>query len=244
MGAVAVVVVALAIAFSVWKKGQDQEDANNQLFADPSLLVSNPKLAPPSADGLLKINRDYPGTTAGEAAQLIAAERLFVDGKFEEANTEFSKFITDHPGNPLIAQAQVGVAATLEAQGKTTEAMDKYRDIIAMYAADPNISAPAKLTLARLDEAQNKPEQALSYYTDLARDPSPYDLWATEARERRIFLLAKHPELDKPAPAATAPSEQPTFSITPQATKSGAAPQTPATTPTPPAKTPPTQPHP
>jgi hypothetical protein len=121
------------------------------------------------------------------------------------------------------------VAASLEAQGKSTEAMQKYRDVVAMYPTDPSIASPAKLTLARLNEEQNKPEQALTYYGDLARDTNPYDPWAAEARERRELLLAKHPELNKPATPAPSPGlgvQQPAFSIPAQPSRPAAAPST------------------
>ncbi len=216
IGAIAVLVVALVVAISVWRKNQNQLNANKMLFSVPSLLTGNmARQTPPNPDALLSITREYPDTSAGEEAQLLAAERLFLDGKYGEAETEFSKFATGNPASALIAQAQVGVAASLEAQGKTAEAMQKYRDVIAMYSTDPNIASPAKLTLARLNENQNKLDQALSYYSELARDLNPYDPWAAEARERREILLAKHPELDKPAtPApATGAAGQPVFTI-------------------------------
>jgi predicted negative regulator of RcsB-dependent stress response len=216
IGAIAAAVLALVVAISIWKKNQNQVDADYRLFSVPSLLSLNARGAPPSPEALLSIAREYPSTSAGEEAQLLGAERLFLDGKYGEADHEFSKFVSDHGDSPLIAQAQVGVAASLEAQGKGSEAMQKYREIIAVYSIDPNIASPAKLTLARLNEEQNKPEQALSYYSDLARDTNPYDPWAAEARERRELLLAKHPELNKPAPPAPSAGsgvQQPSFSI-------------------------------
>ena len=95
----------------------------------------------------------------------------------------------------------------MEGEGKISEAAQKYQEIITTYAADPNIVSPAKLTLARLDEALKKPEQAFTYYQELARINNPYDPWAGEARERAEILIAKHPELNRPPPgAATAPS--------------------------------------
>jgi predicted negative regulator of RcsB-dependent stress response len=228
-GAIAVAVVALVVALSVWKKGQNQADANNLLFSVPSLLALSPRQAPANPEAFLNIAHEYPGTSAGEQAQLLAAERLFLDGQYAEADHEFSKFVAEHPDSPLRPQAQVGVAASLEAEGKATEAMQKYRDVVAMYATDPNIASPAKLTLARLNEEQNKPEQALTYYEDLARDTNPYDPWAAEARERRELLLAKHPELNKPAtPAPTSGLgvQQPGFSMPAQPSQPVAAPST------------------
>jgi hypothetical protein len=70
-----------------------------------------------------------------------------------------------------------------------------------------SIISPAKLTLARLYEESNQPQQALTYYAELARvlNQNPYDPWAAEARERAQLLASKHPELMK-ALTSAAPS--------------------------------------
>ena len=72
----------------------------------------------------------------------------------------------------------------MEGEGKISEAAQKYQEIITTYPTEANIVSPAKLTLARLDEALNKPEQAFIYYQDLVRINNPNDPWAGEARER------------------------------------------------------------
>jgi hypothetical protein len=97
------------------------------------------------------------------------------------------------------------------------------------------------LTLARLFEEQNKPDQALRNYDELARIQSQNDPWAGEARERRELLLAKHPELRATTPSATmspAPTPGASAPMKPLQLPQSAAPaktqpSTPATTPTP-----------
>ena len=137
---------------------------------------------------------------------------------------------------PLVPQAKVGVAACLEGEGKIPEAAQKYQELISAYPSEPNIVSPVKLTLARLDEQLNKPEQALQYYMDLARIQNPYDPWSAEARERGEMLLLKHPELQKAQqapPMSTGglpPMSQKPAGIKPmppaQSSKPGAAPAT------------------
>jgi hypothetical protein len=103
------------------------------------------------------------------------------------------------------------------------------------YPAEMSIVSPAKLTLARLYEQQNQPQQALSYYAELARmlKQNPYDPWAAEASERAQLLVSKHPELLKamsnPAPSGSAPS----FSIPETAKPTGVQPPTAPVTPKP-----------
>jgi tetratricopeptide (TPR) repeat protein len=163
----------------------------------------------------LEVAQEYPGTAAGEYAQLLAADLLFNQAKYPEASQQFSDFIDNHPESTLVPQAKVGVAASLEAQGKTADAIAKYHDIIVMYPSEMSIVSPAKLTLARLYEEDNKPELAFNYYAELTRllSQNPYDPWGAEARERAQLLVAKHPELLKSQTSAAPSGATPGFSV-------------------------------
>jgi tetratricopeptide (TPR) repeat protein len=199
--------------FMTWKKGQDEADANAQLFSVPlhSAMNSGAVATAP----LLELSREYPSTPAGEHAKVLAAEELFTQGKYPEAEQQFSDFISSYSDSALIPQAKVGIAACLEAEGKSADAITKYHEIVLTYPTETSIVSPAKLTLARLYEDANQPQQALSYYAELARSQNPYDPWSAEARERAQLLLAKHPELMKalnPTPTA-APGAPTGFSL-------------------------------
>jgi tetratricopeptide (TPR) repeat protein len=208
---VAVVVALAGLVWAVmsWKKTQDETDANAQFFATPNLGLV--RAGPLSTAPLLELAREYPGTAAGEHARALAAEEMFTQGQYPEAYQQFSDFLTTYPESPLVPQAKVGLAASLEAEGKVPDAIKQYHDIILAYPAEMSIVSPAKLTLARLYEQQNQPQQALSYYAELARmlKQNPYDPWASEASERAQLLVSKHPELLKamsnPAPSGGPP---------------------------------------
>jgi len=216
IGAIVVAVIALAWGLVSWKKAADEASANAQLFAVPTPVGMAARSAPVSPGPLLDLARQYPNTPAGEYAELFGAETLFTEGRYPEAQEQFSKFLSDHPDSALIAQARMGVAASVEAQGRNSEAIQKYQELISAFPSDLNIVTPAKLTLARLFEEENKPQQALTFYSELARIQNPYDPWAAEARERGQLLVAKHPELRK-AEAAPAPApfslSQPTVKV-------------------------------
>lgn len=228
IGAGVAAVIALTAGIMAWHKAEAESNANAQLLNVPLATVRGNRPVPAQAGPFLMLAQQYPDTSAGEYAALLGAESLFTEGKYPEAHQAFSKFIDQYPESALLAQAKVGLAASLEGEGKTSEAAQKYQEILSIYSAEANIVSPVKLTLARLDEAQNKPQQALTYYEDLARINNPYDPWAGEARERGQLLLAKHPELRKAPPAATgSPSaaSQPAGSglfPSPQATKAPA----------------------
>ncbi len=203
IGVIVVAVIGLVAGLVTWKKNADEADANAQLFALPAPVGMMGKSGPVSPTPLLDLARQYPNTPGGEYAQLLGAETLFLEGKYPEAQQEFARFLTDHVESVLLAQAKMGVAASLEAQGKTSEAVQKYQELVSGYPSDANIVTPAKLTLARLFEEENKPQQALTFYSELARIQNPYDPWAAEARERGQLLLAKHPELRRAEAAPT-----------------------------------------
>jgi predicted negative regulator of RcsB-dependent stress response len=197
IGAGVIVGVALIFGIMSWKKSADAADASARLF---ELQISSPGSQPPippPPSAFLAVAQNYPNTSAGEYAELLGAEALFVNEKYAEAQHEFSKFAEEHPESPLSAQAQMGVAACLEAAGKASDAIQKYSTIIATYPNDMSVVEPAKLTLARLYDQANRPDQSLALYSELARSQNAYDPWAAEARERGQLLLAKHPELQR-----------------------------------------------
>lgn len=204
IGGTVLAVALIAFALFSWKKNQNELDANNALFALPSLVGASEKTTEVRAEDFQKIADQYPNTRVADRAEIIAAGVLFTDGKYAEAEKQFSKFLSEHEGSPLQSEAALGVAASLEAQGKISEAVSKYQELIAKYSGD-NVVPPAKLTLARLLETQNKSEDALKLYDDLMRSNNPYDPWAGEARERRELLLQKFPNL-KSKPAMTTPN--------------------------------------
>jgi predicted negative regulator of RcsB-dependent stress response len=226
-----VAALGVIIGFMAWSKSQRAADAEAKLFDIPVSSSPNAAVMAPTPSAYLNIARDYPNTSAGEYAVLLAAETLFVDGNYAESEREFSAYLADHPDSPLAPQAKLGVAACMEAEGKTSEALQKYQTVVSSYPNELNVTEPAKLTMARLYEQQNRPDQALSFYTELARSQNPYDPWAAEARDRGELLLAKHPELRR-----TESAQAPGAVAAPQATGqpgAAAAPSGTAPSPTP-----------
>lgn len=207
-GAIAVAVLASGITLWVWHNDQREADASQELLAIPSL---SPMADPGDhlrKDDLVKIAQDYPATLAGANAQLLAARASFLDGKYQQSEQEFAKFVTDHSGSELVPEAQVGVAASLEGEGKIPEAIAKYKLVETTYQSYGNIIIPVKMTLGRLSEATGKLDAAFNYYEQLARQQNPYDPWVVEAGERLRLLVSAHPELmpKNPTSPPTAPS--------------------------------------
>ncbi len=206
-GATVVLVIAAAVSLYSWHSNQQETEAGEALLNFPTLSDPGGVQDTSHQTALAKIIEDYPSTVAGTCAQLLAAKSLFVQGKYAQAEQEFSRFATDHSGSDLAPMAQVGQAACLEAEGKLPEAMAKYKEVAAAHGSEANIAVPLKLTLGRLSEAANKPEAAFNYYKEVASLNNPNDPWVVEAMQRLRLLVTSHPELMPAAqnPAVSAP---------------------------------------
>ena len=200
----AILVVGAGIGIYIWHGNYREAQASEALSNVKLPASAEETLNPASAEPYLKVADEYPGTSGGGRAVLIAGGILFDAGKFDQSQALFERFLREHPDYPLATQAILGVAASLEAQGKTAEAAARYEDLIKRQPTDSTIPQ-AKSALARLDLAQNKPESALHLYEELAR-ANNNDSWSAEAGIQREELLAKYPNLKKapaPAPSAT-----------------------------------------
>jgi predicted negative regulator of RcsB-dependent stress response len=207
-GAIVAALIAAIAGFVMWNNSQKEASAVQALLTAPSFLGTATPGDAAAARALLAISQDYSGTSAGGAAQMLGARELYLGGKYADAQAEFTKFIAAHSSSPLLPQANIGIAACLEAQGKIADAVQQYKKVTSLYATIPNIIIPVKLTLGRLSEEDNKPDQAVGFYKDLVSLQDPSDPWVAEASERLRLLIAKHPELNpfQSQSAAAAPS--------------------------------------
>ena len=187
-GLIGLALVGVVAAFWLAHKNETQNDANYALSK-----VMNPAGTPitPSADSLLKVASDYPGTDASQRALLLAAGDLFASGKYDVAQAQFQKFVQENNGSPLVSQAALGIAACYDAQGKTNDAVSAYENVVNRYQGQ-NVVPQAKLGLGRLQEAQGKFKEARTSYEELTR--SYPGTISSEAALRLQELNAAHPE--------------------------------------------------
>jgi TolA-binding protein len=220
-----IAVIGAIIGLVMWNHNHKEMAANEALSAAKSptgQTVPTTELAEP----YLKVADDYSGTQAAARALLIGGGILFDAGKFDQSQATFEKFLQQYPDSPLANEALMGVASSLEAAGKTADAAAKYEDLMKHHQAEA-ILPQIKSALARCDVALNKPDQALRLYLELAQSRAN-DTWSAEAQIQYGELLAKHPELNKPAPTATpmssSPFALPSPSHAPSATPAATAP--------------------
>lgn len=192
-----IIAVVLGFAIATYRYTSDRKE----LAASEALLKVKPTPAPdgtvtqPDPSAYLKVAEQYPNTSAGERALLLAGSTLFAQGKYQEAQAQLARFLQASPQTPFAATAAFGIAAALEAQNKTDEALSQYQNLAVRY---PNSSVldDAKLAVARIYEGKNQPELALRTYDELVK-PEGMGTATAEAMARKTALLAKHPELAK-----------------------------------------------
>lgn len=209
---VVLAVMGLLIWFFIWRHDQ-QEIGAGEALSNVSLAQSTGRGSHPDlAEGYLKVAAQFPKSSAGARALLLAAGSLFVQDKFDEAKIQFEKFIRQHPDSPFVVSAILGIAASLDAQGKTNEAVTAYHNLIEHH---PNDAATfqARFALGRLYEAQNKPEQARAYFEEIARS-LPGSTLANESLMRLEEMRTKYPNLFA-TPSSARPLGASPFTLTP-----------------------------
>lgn len=186
-----VVVAVAGFLYFRWQKDQGEIAADSALMA---LIGSETATNPVSSKALLAVAEAHSGTRAAERAQLLAAGRLFSEGKYSESQAMFEKFNVDFPDSAVAATAFLGIATALDAQNKTNECIGAYQRLIAGFSTDP-LALRARINKAHLHEALNQATTALGLYDEVART-APSDRIGQEAAIARARLIVRHPELE------------------------------------------------
>jgi tetratricopeptide (TPR) repeat protein len=202
-GACLLVVGGLIAAYYLWSHAEAEIKAGEALS---EALVAADRTD--SADGLLKVAAEHPGTVAGARALLAAAGALFTQGRYAEAQAQFQKFNREHPDSPFRGEALLGVAACAEAQGKLEEAARAYREVVDRHAGE-TVVTPARFALARIYQSQNKLKEARELYDAILRDGNRASAYNSILNEAAV--QAEELKLMSPAPAAAGPGGTTSF---------------------------------
>jgi tetratricopeptide (TPR) repeat protein len=211
-GTGALVLVGLIVALVLYRR--DEADiAAGEALSNVALPQMTGASRGDSPDAYLKVAAAYRGSRAGARALLLGAGGLFMEGKYDEARNQFERFNREYGDSPFKGEALLGIAACLDAQSKTNEAVTAYKNLIDRRPAD-YVLPQARFALARLYEAQNKPELARTLFEEVERN-NPYSSLGSEAGIRLEDLKVKYPNLAPPVvptptnampPNLTAPS--------------------------------------
>jgi len=208
LAAVGLLFAGAIIGFFVWRSGQKQIDAEEALSSVRMPFGPAQQPEPGTAEALIKVAEEYPGTSAAAKASLRAGTVYFDQGNYAKAQEQFDKYLRTYGETPWVPQAVYGIAASLEAQGKTADAIAKYTNFVATYSSDPAVDQ-ARLTVARLYEQTGRPELALDMLNKLVSgQQGGFNPGASEAQQRISELYAKHPAL-RPAMPSNPPSFTP-----------------------------------
>jgi TolA-binding protein len=199
-----IAVVALIAAYVLWRQKEAVIQASEALTDTLVTSAFGRTPQPVTADKLLQFVTQHPDTAAGGRALFQAANTLFTDGKYAEAQAQFQKFVTENPDHPFLPQAMYGVAATLEAQGKPDEAAKAYKNLADRYKTS-GVGLVATSAQARLLEAQGKLAEALPLFEEVARMDSS-GMFGSDARIRATLIQLKLPPPAPSAPTATVPT--------------------------------------
>jgi len=207
-GTVGLAVVGLIIALVLYFQDQADVAASEALsnLALPQMTGASRGI---TAEAYLKVAATHAGSRAGARALLAAAGGLFVEGKYDEARTQFERSNREYSDSPFRGEALLGIAACLDAQKKTNEAVTAYKDLVDRRSSD-YVLPQARFALARLYEAQNKPELARNLFEEVERS-NPYGSLGSEAGIRLEELKVKYPALF--APVMPAPTNAAPFKV-------------------------------
>jgi TolA-binding protein len=199
LGTGALIVVGLVVSYFLYRQNEAQIAAGEAL-SNVALSQMTGGSRGNLADAYLKVAAASPASRAGARALLLAAGGLFVEGKYPEAKTQFERFSRDYTDSPFRGEALLGIAACLDAQGNSSEAANAYKNLIDRHPSD-YVLPQARLALARLYEAQSKPELARNLLEEVERS-NPYSSLGSVAGMRLEELKAKYPNLEASQPPA------------------------------------------
>ena len=189
------------------QKAQDMEREATRMF------MTRP-VDPQKSDELLKqaiaqyrqIVDQYPRTPAAQLALFHLGNALVQANDFAAAIEAYQRFIALYGSNPfLVALAQQRLAYTYLLKGDREQAAKAFTNIV--DAPGALNKDQALYELARLEEAQSRPEGALAHYQELIKN-YPNSPYTSEAAVRTKLLDTK--KTAEPAPPLSAPEQKPT----------------------------------
>jgi len=213
----AVFVLAAAVVGGVfWLDRQAAQKAQELEREATKYLMARPANDPKRADELLKkaieqyrqIVEQYPRTATASLAYFHLGNALVQANDLPGAIEAYQKFIVRYGSQPaLVGLAQQRLAYTYLLKGDRDQAVKAFTAIVNQPGALNKDQALYEL--AKLEEAQSRPEGALAHYQELMKS-YPNSPYASEATIRTKILDTKKPadsaSSGSTPPAASAPA--------------------------------------
>jgi predicted negative regulator of RcsB-dependent stress response len=207
-GAVVVLAVVAVVGGYFMHKNGREDAANDALFALQLPVQGRPEIQAAAVASFVQVADEYPDTSAGTRAMLVAGGMYFEGNDFEKSRGMFQRLLAGRPDYPLANLAALGVAVNLEAEGKLPEAAARYEEIVHRVPQD-STWPQAQSALGRIYTEQNHPERAFDVYKQMLEERNG-DSWTMEAQPQIRELLDKYPALRQQlAPPPSAPAATP-----------------------------------
>ncbi len=207
-----VFLLAAAVVGGVfWFDRQASQKAQELEREATRFLMARPTNDPKKADDLLKkalaqyrqVIDQYPRTQAASFALFHLGSALVQANDLPASIEAYQKFIVLHGAQPsLVELAQQRLAYTYLLKGDRDQAVKTFTSIVEQPGALNKDQA--LFELARLEEAQSRPEGALAHFQELIKS-HPNSPFASEATIRTKMLDVKKTLDPAPASAPTAP---------------------------------------
>jgi TolA-binding protein len=187
---IALVVTLIAGLGFHWYQERREREADRALAQAYSLLQSQNPQAPADPVEAMKqlraLVQRFPGTRGAEEA-LLRLGYLEYDGqKIDEAIATFEEYDRAYPRGRFRIMADLGRGYALMAKHNLDGAAQAFSDIMARSPKDPLVGE-AYMSLARVYEAQQKPDEAVRIYGQVV-EKFPQTNWSQEALQRMNAL--------------------------------------------------------
>lgn len=128
------------------------------------------------------------GGIVGARANLLCAELLYQQGKYEDAIAAYKATAEKSKNSYLAPLAYFNMAACYEQVNNLEEAANNYK--LAADSKEFALAVHAKFSYARVNETKGNLAEAITAYTELY-DKNPSDNWGKLAKTRLIALKAE-----------------------------------------------------
>jgi outer membrane protein assembly factor BamD (BamD/ComL family) len=214
VGFTVLLLAAAAVGGVFWMDRQASAKAQELDQEASRLLVARATGDPKNAENLLnqamakyrEIVEQYPRTTAGPLALFHLGNTQVMANDLPAAIDSYQRFMLQYGGNPALGPlVQQRLAYAYLLKGDREQAAKAFTAIVETPGA--LLKDQALFELARLEEAQSRPEGALAYYQTLIKT-YPSSPFTSEATIRTKVLDVKSKEAS-PAPSPPASPTQP-----------------------------------
>jgi predicted negative regulator of RcsB-dependent stress response len=191
LAALVALVVSGAVGGGYWwyQERREGEAASALAQAYSAVRERQPRTPGPpdeAAKGIREVAQQYRGTRTGEEALIALGNLQFDAGKVDEALGTYGEYLSVYPRGRFRVMAGLGKASAQETKDDLQGAVQTLSELLDRDKNDP-LAGEAYLSLARVYEGLNKPEDAMRVYGKVVEQFSQTQ-WEQRALQRMNTL--------------------------------------------------------